>query len=653
MPANPTTPRDIARSIKRRVRTRDPQREMTSLRDHYHTEVQLVEEFRERITVVPGTKVSIGVETVSSEPEASGAALLELRMLDSSDSRRAIPGWGYVSKRVGDYLYCEPGTIADPAFTSVEVKVPEYGTSLEVVGHKWKSTVDTYVLGSLIVNAHSPAPLSPLPSGQFVERRADTYVEVFEIPAGATSVTFGLDLRGGTTAGLAPFAYRQFDKYHVELTPLSDSPQHSQHGPFQLIDLESDILQRKEIECKPSPEASSIEIRGVEWGSRTPVVVNPPTIVTSTAGNSEILEFLNAIGPEELLFVIDTTAPPVGHQTLSLRPNNMSLEFVKRGIRVIFLPFSTVQDQPRRVSENLLQVDRAEVGDVVSWLTSERVGFNNVYICSSYPNHRAVSMIDEFNALGWITVYECRDDMEEFNRVGYSKWYDPILERRVVEQASLVTAVSSTLAAKLQSMTIQDKTVVVTPNGVQARLIEETRSIRTVEDAAVRRESKTFGYVGHLTDAWFDWNVLLHAAEERPHYSFEIIGHGKPDWVTLPPNIAFLGPKNHDEVTEHAARWSAGLIPFKDSPLTRSVDPNKIYEYFAWGLRCVTTQMGSVETYPSTWVYSSRSDFVSCLDDSIAEPMSAAEMDTLESFLNGCSWAARAEQFVAYLFEEQ
>ena len=52
----------------------------------------------------------------------------------------------------------------------------------------------------------------------------------------------------------------------------------------------------------------------------------------------------------------------------------------------------------------------------------------------------------------WHTVYEIRDDMEEFNRVGYSKWYSSQLEIKVAQLADKVVTVSPRLAQKIKIM---------------------------------------------------------------------------------------------------------------------------------------------------------------------------------------------------------
>ena len=151
------------------------------------------------------------------------------------------------------------------------------------------------------------------------------------------------------------------------------------------------------------------------------------------------------------------------------------------------------------------------------------------------------------------------------------------------------------------------------------------------------------GYVGHLTASWFDWNAVIHAARQLPEILFEIVGHGKPANISLPSNVKYLGPKTHHELQDIVKHWKVGLIPFIESPLTRGVDPNKIYEYFSWGLRVVSAKMGAVHTYPSTWVYSGQDELTNAISEAVRTSLTEEEMNRIADHAALSSWQDRAE----------
>lgn len=605
---------------------------------------QEIENFTQIYDVQNLKTASIAIESRSSSFDEPGSALVELRAKNREGTRQSIPGWAFVSARVGEYHYLTAQGTDDTAITMFDIKVPSDVTTLELVGHRWKHAVKTEVIGSPIFSGEKIGPLRTTTTGRVLTSLAHQYREMFTVPQGATHVDFRLPIFGGKNVARVPFRF-EFFRNNGELSlPSSGMPQHKTHGPIELVETRANGNSIAQMRIPLPERIDQIAIVGVDWGSNTPTILENAVVNFEFGDAFNAREFLNGLEDKQNLVLIDTTAPPVGHETLSLRPNNLAESWAKLGIAVIFLPFSTIQDQDARPSDNILQINRGEIEAVKTWLFENRAGSNNTYVCSSFPSHQAVSLVDAFNARGWNTVYECRDDMEEFNRVGYSKWYHPQLERRVVEQVSQVTAVSKSLACKLKSITKKPVTVDVTPNGVNSELIEDAACLRTSSVALRRSESKKFGYVGHLTDAWFDWDLVISAAVKRPSYEFEIVGHGKPEHLSLPGNVKYLGPMAHEDLPQVVVEWRAGIIPFIDSPLTRSVDPNKIYEYYAWGLPCISAEMGSVREYPLARVYESTDQYIDALDDCVSCELTDDDLELIEKFLATCSWDYRAAQ---------
>jgi len=588
--------------------------------------------------------VNLAIESRSSAPDESGAALVELRALDKTGARQTISGWGFISARVGEYHYLEAQGDEAVALTRFKVNLPANVVVLELVGHSWKRAVTTEILGEVLFWEDGHGPLMEMQSGRSIAKSASLYYEEFEVPSGASHASFRLPLRGAREDARVPFRFEFYKEDETLALPPADMPQHKTYGPIEIADTRADAKTIAQVRIPIPNRVARLKIAGVDWGDKTPQVLNNASANFEHQDDDQIDEFLRDLDQSDRLILVDTTAPPVGHATLSLRPNNLAKAWADLGIKVIFLPFSTIQDQERIPHTNILQMSRSEFEPVRNWLFENREGGQNTYVCSSFPSREAVGLIDSFNIRGWNTVYECRDDMEEFNRVGYSKWYHPQLERRVLEQAEQVTAVSASLARKLKSMSRKDVDVVITPNGVISETIDSGIHLRTRGIAESRAESMTFGYVGHLTSAWFDWELIIQSAIARPDYQFEIIGHGMPQYLELPANVRYLGPKSHSQIAELVSKWRAGLIPFLRSPLTRSVDPNKVYEYYAWGLPCISAEMGSVQHYPSAKVYRTQDEFIEALDRSVSRSLTSDELSVIDGFLQECSWAARARQ---------
>lgn len=104
-----------------------------------------------------------------------------------------------------------------------------------------------------------------------------------------------------------------------------------------------------------------------------------------------------------------------------------------------------------------------------------------------------------------------------------------------------------------------------------------------------------FGYVGTVA-TWFDWDVVLNLSSQFPESEIHIVG---PNYSSapssLPRNVKLFPAIEHSKVSEVIATFDYGLIPFKQSELTESVDPVKYYEYLAHKIPVISTPFGQMK----------------------------------------------------------
>lgn len=440
-----------------------------------------------------------------------------------------------------------------------------------------------------------------------------------------------------------------FDKDSFVVPPVANSPINRNFGAYYYMSInefgDTDPTTYN-FEIPAGSTTARIEImpwsgaQSIRLGVLPDVSLTMPVVDCSISILETIEDFIDQVPPEDTLIIQHTTAPILGHPSLLLRPNRLAKEFADLGASVVFLPFSRVEGGAILMDGHTIMISR-EHWPLLQKVVGKRTGKNNVFICSSFPDNTAIFVADYLKSKNWEIVYEVRDDMEEFNRVGYSKWFDPMLERRMALCADTVVTVSPRLSDKMNIISGRNDAVTV-PNAAAKELIEAGANMRGPAAEVKRRDSNVVGYIGHLTPSWFDWQLLIDAAQARPHFNFEIIGHGMPEGLRLPENILFLGPKSHAEYLDIAVNWRVGLIPFKPSTLTFAVDPNKLYEYLAVGLRVVSAQMGSVDSSPATFVYKSRNDFIEKLDSAMNVQFDQSQIDEIDEYLNSANWTARA-----------
>lgn len=161
------------------------------------------------------------------------------------------------------------------------------------------------------------------------------------------------------------------------------------------------------------------------------------------------------------------------------------------------------------------------------------------------------------------------------------------------------------------------------------------------------KKDHLIGYFGHLTEAWFDWDVVFSLASQLPNHKFEIIGYGEPDWVHEKvahfENIKLVGKVHPSELHAYVSRWSVGIIPFIQSTLSDAVDPIKVYEYLYFGIPVVVTGIGHLKEYPKTY-FATKSNIQEKIIQAISEKTNS---DDLEEFLEQTTWEARFDSLLS------
>lgn len=292
---------------------------------------------------------------------------------------------------------------------------------------------------------------------------------------------------------------------------------------------------------------------------------------------------------------------------------------------------------PKDEDPNLFQSPIDYTLAIANRLATADLGDKKKVFLVSYPIPGFERFVNRFNTNGWYTLYDCRDDWEEFAKVGAAKWYRSDLEKFAVANTDVTTCVSRPLRDKIAKFTSDNK-VLVSQNGLDPAFVSEDYV------HAPSGTTTTIGYFGHLSANWFDWDTLKAAAIARPKYQFELIGHSEPDDLDLPDNITILGPKVPEEICQIASRWDVGIIPFIAGPLTAAVDPIKIYEYLALRLPALVIGMPQVHDYPWTTLVSEPEDFLPALDRLVKSP--PQDTKKVEQFLKDNTWDVRARELI-------
>lgn len=329
------------------------------------------------------------------------------------------------------------------------------------------------------------------------------------------------------------------------------------------------------------------------------------------------------------------------------RPINLAKHLAAAGYTVLFAAWQWHREEVlarsgTQVHPGVWQIDLYTLYDHAAEL-GMRAGGDAVYFIT-LPAPELVALHAPLRARGFAVVYDILDEWEAFAAVGQAPWFDAQSERNAVLSADAVAAVSPPLAAKFASLRTD---MAVIGNGWSpATLGAEHRDCAAA--ARVPGAPLRIGYFGHLTDAWFDWTLVLDAARAMPDATFEIIGYGEPEWVREAaralPNLVLVGKVQPASLWEHARNWQVALAPFRPGPLAVAIDPIKVYEYLFLGLPTVCTGIPHLAQLPAVEVVHGLDQFVAACRNQASATLDARR---IEETLSRTTWAARFDALLA------
>jgi glycosyltransferase involved in cell wall biosynthesis len=161
------------------------------------------------------------------------------------------------------------------------------------------------------------------------------------------------------------------------------------------------------------------------------------------------------------------------------------------------------------------------------------------------------------------------------------------------------------------------------------------------------------GFVGNL-ESKIDTGLLEFVARERPGWNIVLIGstHTRPDILGLAryPNIHFMGVVRYEEARTWMQHFDVALMPHLDTPLTRSMDPLKLFVYLNMRLPVVATRVAGVQRFEKEiYIADSREDFVAGVEAALSNGVRKGGDSGVP--LANHLWPSRIEQALNWIIE--
>ncbi|MEW6338845.1 MAG: glycosyltransferase [Acidobacteriota bacterium] len=220
-------------------------------------------------------------------------------------------------------------------------------------------------------------------------------------------------------------------------------------------------------------------------------------------------------------------------------------------------------------------------------------------------------------------------------------------EERLVAEADLVVATSSALERSAKATA---RALVRVPNGCDVKHWSNVEA-RPLPPGVGR---PVIGYFGAIAE-WFDADLVAEIALRRPEWSLVLVGStygGDVARLRGLPNVHLLGEQPYELLPGIAAGFDAGIIPFRDTPLTRATDPVKVYEMLALGLEVVATPLPEVVALRGlVRVAGGAEAFVAAIEAALRAAPASEVVEARRAFARASSWDERVSRLETAIVE--
>jgi glycosyltransferase involved in cell wall biosynthesis len=245
-----------------------------------------------------------------------------------------------------------------------------------------------------------------------------------------------------------------------------------------------------------------------------------------------------------------------------------------------------------------------------------------------------------------LACYDWTDDWAAFDVLSTEDPSQTVaLNDRVLQQVDLVFAVSADLERRATSMNSRTYRI---PNATGAEMLDDVQKEGPVAAELAALEGPVIGYLGTVSDK-IDYDLVDQMARLQTDWHFVFLGpvwerhHERAVDLKTLGNVHFLGKRSFDQLGPYLRGFDVCMLPHKLTPLTRSMDPIKMYDYLNTGRPIVSTPVAGIERFADVIsVGSSPEDFVAEIEAGLCED--AGKATRRIAYARENTWRQRAAQ---------
>jgi len=327
--------------------------------------------------------------------------------------------------------------------------------------------------------------------------------------------------------------------------------------------------------------------------------------------------------------------PTLEYHYLIQRPQHLMRSFSELGIPVFFLNNGSVYSREargiRKLNDYFYLFNDI---DPVPFL-----GNNKPVVYYTAAAH--VDLVRKYNPE--LIIFDSVDEPSE----EFESWRPSYYQ--AVSSADIVLTASDKLYEMASAI---NPRVYLLPNACDYDYFSGNSNSLQADDDLAQIGSPIIGYIG-VVASWCDLELITATADRFPHCSLVMIGPlYNISQVPHRPNIHWLGFKPYEKLADYARRFDVGIIPFRNTSMTESVNPIKMWEYMAAGMPVVATALPEARKHGDLVLYSlDQEQFMNNINQALYADSQEKRWQR-QQIAQQNSWIERARRVVQIIEEE-